>query len=63
MTEIDARLQARIASLETLPTSTDVMLQCLALIKNPDAEVDDYVALIETDPALTSKVLALCNSS
>ena len=56
-------LLSRIDGLSYLPTSVAVAMKFLELGKDPDAEPADYVKVIEADASLTSKLLALANSS
>ena len=56
-------LLRRIDGLSYLPTSVAVAMKFLELGKNPDAEPADYVKVIQADASLTSKLLALANSS
>lgn len=56
-------LLSRIDGLSYLPTSVAVAMKFLELGKDPDAEPSDYVKVIEADVSLTSKLLALANSS
>lgn len=50
-----------------LPTELPVLsaprARALLLMWNPDAEIDDYVSVMEGDPALTSAVLRAANSA
>ncbi|MEW6197981.1 MAG: HDOD domain-containing protein [Planctomycetota bacterium] len=63
MTDAGTELRERIERLEVLPTTVAVALRCIELGKDPDADIDQYAELIETDAALSSKVLAVTNSS
>jgi diguanylate cyclase (GGDEF)-like protein len=56
-------LLSHIDGLSYLPTSVAVAMKFLELRKDPDAEPVDYVKVIEGDASLTSKLLALANSS
>ncbi|HVP10721.1 MAG TPA: HDOD domain-containing protein [Phycisphaerae bacterium] len=56
-------LLSRIDGLSYLPTSVAVAMKFLELGKDPDAGPADYVKVIEADASLTSKLLALANSS
>ncbi len=60
---LDPRIQSRIDSLSYLPTTAAVAIKFVELGKNPDAEPDDYARVIAADSSLSSKLLALANSS
>jgi HD-like signal output (HDOD) protein len=57
------QIHDRIASLSYLPTTAAVALKFVELGKNPDAEPNDYAKVISADSSLSSKLLALANSS
>ncbi len=61
----DARreLLNRIEELSYLPTTVGVALKFVQLGKDPDAEPAEYAKVISADAALSSKILALANSS
>lgn len=40
-----------------------MLLQLLALYRRDDASIDDFAALIEADPAMAAKVMAVANSA
>lgn len=46
-----------------LPPLPDVVVKLLSASRNPDVSMRDMVDLIKLEPALTAKVLKLCNSS
>ncbi len=48
---------------EDLPTLPSVYMRISTLIKNPKTSVSDVSRVIETDPAFTTKILRLVNSS
>lgn len=52
-------LTRRVRNLPSLP---DLVLKLLAMCRDPDVSPREIVAVIELDPALTLKVLRLCNS-
>jgi HD-like signal output (HDOD) protein len=55
---------ADIASvIERMPPLPDVALQVLAIVKNPEYQMDELVSVVRTDPSLTARILKLCNSS
>jgi signal transduction histidine kinase/HD-like signal output (HDOD) protein len=45
---------------DTLPTLSPVATRLLSIGSDNDADLDEVVMLIESDPALTSKILSLC---
>jgi len=57
------KLKARIDSLSYLPTTAGVAIKFVELGKNPEAEPADYAKVIQADSSLSSKLLALANSS
>ena len=57
------QLQARIDSLSYLPTAAAVAMKFVELGQNPDAEPGDYARVIGADSSLSTKLLALANSS
>jgi len=63
MSAVCAEVQRRIDELEVLPATLTVAMRCIELSKNRDAGIEDYAQLIQTDPALSSKILAVTNSS
>jgi putative nucleotidyltransferase with HDIG domain len=46
-----------------LPVFPAPRIRALVLLRNPDAGVDDFVSVIEGDPALTAAVLRAANSA
>jgi putative nucleotidyltransferase with HDIG domain len=50
-------------SVETLPTAPKVLPNLLAALSDIDSDFDRVVQLITIDPALTAKVLQVCNSA
>lgn len=57
------QIQARIESLSYLPTTAAVAVKFVELGKNPDAEPADYARVVMADSSLSTKLLALANSS
>lgn len=53
----------RVLSCSTLPTLPSVGLQVLQLTRNPNVNAEQLAKVIETDPALSAKVLKTVNSS
>jgi putative nucleotidyltransferase with HDIG domain len=52
-----------IRNIDQLPSMPSVITELIELTSNPDADLDEILALIEKDQALTAKLLKLCNSS
>jgi putative nucleotidyltransferase with HDIG domain len=50
-------------NLEFLPPSPSILPRLLPLLYDLNANFDDVVSLIELDPALTAKLLQICNSA
>ena len=61
--EMEAAVRKRIQGLSYLPTTAAVAMKFMELGKNPDAEPSDYAKVISSDASLSSKILALSNSS
>lgn len=57
------KVQSRIAALSYLPTTAAVAIKFVELGKDPEAEPNDYAKIISADSSLSSKLLALANSS
>ncbi len=53
----------RIRSIEIVSGHPRVAIRLIELSKDPEAELEDYSALIETDAGLASRMLALVNSA
>ena len=51
------------ANLEFLPPSPSILPKLLPLLQDLNANFDEVVSLIELDPALTAKLLQICNSA
>ncbi len=50
-------------TLRSMPPLPDVASRVLAIVRNPEYSLDALVAVVRTDPALTTRILKLCNSS
>jgi diguanylate cyclase (GGDEF)-like protein len=61
--KVQQQLQSRIDSLSYLPTAAAVAMRFVELGQDPDAEPADYARVIGADSSLSSKLLALANSS
>lgn len=59
----EQQVQARIQALSYLPTTTAVALKFIALGKDRDADPAEYLKVISSDSSLSTKLLALANSS
>jgi putative nucleotidyltransferase with HDIG domain len=57
------RILERIASIDTLPSLPRVVTEMLRLLADDNYCVDDMMALVQQDPALTARVLRLANSA
>lgn len=60
---LEQQVRARIDSLSYLPTTAAVAMKFVELGKDPEAEPADYAKVISADSSLSSKLLALANSS
>jgi HD-like signal output (HDOD) protein len=60
---LEKQLRARVDSLAYLPTTVGVAMKFIQLGKDPEAEVSDYVTAISSDSSLSTKLLAMANSS
>jgi HD-like signal output (HDOD) protein len=61
--KLQQQVRARIESLSDLPTTAAVAIKFVELGKNPEAEPNDNARVISADSSLSSKLLALANSS
>ena len=52
-----------ILAVEHLPTPPVVIVQLIALFRQPHPDVDEVVTLLRHDPSLTAEVLRRCNSA
>src|SRR5205809_807916 len=53
----------KVLSCTSLPSLPMVGVQVLTLTRDPDANIDQIAHVLETDPALSAKVLKTVNSS
>ena len=60
---MEERIRERIDSLTYLPTTAAVAMKFVELGKDLNAEPSDYARIISADSSLSSKILALANSS
>lgn len=61
--DLQQQIRARIESLSYLPTTVAVAMKFIELGKDPQADPRDYAKVISADSSLSSKILALANSS
>ncbi len=61
--DLEAQVRARIDALSFLPTTAAVAMKFVELGKDPEASPADYVKVISSDSSLSTKLLALANSS
>lgn len=54
------RVEAVLQRVEQLPTLSPIAARLLALSSKDDADFDQIIRLLEADPVLTGKILALC---
>lgn len=52
-----------IRTLRTMPPLPDVAHRVLQIVNDPEYSLDSLVQVVRVDPALTSRILTLCNSS
>lgn len=57
------KLEMLVKKVEDLPPLPDIVVKLLHASRDPNVSTRDMVELIKHDPALTTKVLRLCNSS
>jgi signal transduction histidine kinase/HD-like signal output (HDOD) protein len=55
-----SRVEAILQQIDQLPTLSTVATRLLSLSSREDADFDQIIRLIEADPALTGRILALC---
>ena len=58
-----ASILEKISQADNLPTLPTVAVQVLQLMHSDNASVGEIARVIENDPALTSKILKVANSS
>ena len=61
--KMEQKVRERIAALAYLPTSTAVAMKFMELGKDPEADPSSYAKVISSDASLSTKILALANSS
>jgi diguanylate cyclase (GGDEF)-like protein len=61
--DLEQQVRARIQALSYLPSTAAVAMKFMELGKDPEAEPSDYAKVISSDSSLSSKILALSNSS
>jgi len=50
-------------ALRSMPPLPNVAQRVLQIVREPDYSIDSLVSVVKTDPALTTRILKLCNSS
>lgn len=63
MADLGKKIQEKIESLQRLDTETAIAVRMIQLGKNPEAEIDDYVELVNLSVSLSAKIIAVANSS
>ena len=64
MTEVNPRqVELILAGVDRLPTLPAVATRLLAIGSEEEFDLDEAISLIETDPALSATILALCRTS
>ncbi len=63
MNDFRAILEYRVRQLDGLPASAAVALRVIALARQRNVDRSEFVRLVDSDPGLSSKVLALTNSA
>jgi len=61
--DLERQIRARIDSLSYLPTAGAVAMKFVELGRNLDADPSEYAKVISADSSLSSKILAMTNSS
>lgn len=61
--DYESQVRARIDAISFLPTTAAVAMKFVDLGKDPEASPADYVKVISSDSSLSTKLLALANSS
>ena len=56
------RVELILQEIESLPTLSSVAVRLLEVTADDDAEAQEVIGLVESDPSLSSKVLGLCRS-
>jgi signal transduction histidine kinase/HD-like signal output (HDOD) protein len=54
------RVEMILRELEALPTLDSVVVRLLELTNDPESDAKEVIAVVESDPALASRVLAMC---
>lgn len=57
------RVEVILQQLHTLPTLSPIAMRLLSLTSDDESEIAEIVRIIESDPAITAKVLSLCRRS
>ncbi|MCP4550257.1 MAG: HDOD domain-containing protein [bacterium] len=59
----DEKLHKQVANIRSLPTPTDIYLELIAAIQDPDASSGNVARIIARDVGLTAKLLQILNSA
>ena len=54
------RVELILREIETLPTPSPIALRLLSVAAEEDADIGEIIALIQTDPGMTARLLGLC---
>lgn len=57
------KIKDLILSIKDLPTLPTVAMQVMSLTQDPESSMSDIVAVIQNDPAITTKILRIANSA
>jgi len=56
-------IERKLQDIDEIPTLPNIMLKAMRIILNPDNSIQDLQLLLRNDPALTSRILQVANSS
>ncbi len=57
------RIEMILREIDTLPTPSPIALRLLSVASDEDADVGEVIALIQSDPGVTARLLGLCRRS
>ncbi len=60
---VSTELRQRVLDVDSLPSPPALVAELLSLTSREDVRISEIAALIERDPALSAKLLKLCNSA
>jgi HD-like signal output (HDOD) protein len=58
-----SQLAEIVRALRTMPPLPNVAQRVLQIVRDPEFSIDELVAIVRVDPALTARILKLCNSA